>query len=223
MDDLKKVIVGFQDLLVPFLDTYEQAIYMHILRNTYLSDKHQYLFNTRSAEIGIGTGDKTKKPSSKTRSKKLKSLASKGCISILERSNKGILVEIVLPQKTNFAHQNEFVAQTINIDEIDFYSNRTYVENILARENYRCFYTGKKLTTENTYLDHVIPQADGGDNSFKNIVASSFDANSMKNDKTVDEFIRLLFREELISLTEFNELKEKLKALKAGQLKPVVN
>ncbi|WP_175421645.1 HNH endonuclease domain-containing protein [Methylotuvimicrobium buryatense] len=62
----------------------------------------------------------------------------------------------------------------------------------MAREKRRCFYTGRKITTQNCYLDHVIPQVGFGNNSYKNIVAPCYDANSMKNDKPADEFIRLL-------------------------------
>ncbi|MBU2570850.1 MAG: hypothetical protein KJ725_12630 [Gammaproteobacteria bacterium] len=62
----------------------------------------------------------------------------------------------------------------------------------MAREKHRCFYTGRKITTQNCYLDHVIPQVGFGNNSYKNIVAPCYDANSMKNDKPADEFILLL-------------------------------
>ena len=42
----------------------------------------------------------------------------------------------------------------------------------------------------------------------------------MKNDKDAEDFVRLLYREELISLDEFNILKNKLVALRAGELVP---
>ncbi|MBE0515036.1 HNH endonuclease domain-containing protein [Sulfurimonas sp.] len=79
---------------------------------------------------------------------------------------------------------------------------------------------GKKISEDNCYLDHVIAQAAGGDNSYRNIVAASYDANSMKNDKKVDDFIRELYKNDLLSLSEFNELKQKIVDLQNGKLLP---
>ena len=42
----------------------------------------------------------------------------------------------------------------------------------------------------------------------------------MKNDKPAEEFIRILYKTELISLQEFNALKERITNLQAGILKP---
>ncbi|MCB1863640.1 MAG: hypothetical protein KDI47_18210, partial [Gammaproteobacteria bacterium] len=84
----------------------------------------------------------------------------------------------------------------------------------------RCFYTGKIITEENCYLDHVISQSTGGNNSYKNIVASSYDANSLKNDMSVEDFMRALYKEDLLSIAEFNALKQKLVKLQNGELVP---
>lgn len=66
----------------------------------------------------------------------------------------------------------------------------------------------------------MVPQSKGGDNSYKNIVAASFDANSMKSDKPVKDFLLQLYRDELISLDELNKLKVKVEDLESGKLKP---
>ena len=60
----------------------------------------------------------------------------------------------------------------------------------------------------------------GGNNSYKNIVATSYNANSLKNNKCIDDFIRELYKSDLISLTEFNELKKKIGNLQEGKLAP---
>lgn len=44
--------------------------------------------------------------------------------------------------------------------------------------------------------------------------------NSMKNDKKVDDFIRELYKNDLLSLSEFNELKQKIIDLQNGKLLP---
>jgi len=220
MENLQEVLIDIQDKLVPILDSYEQAIYHYIFRYTYLAGERNTLFSTRSAEIGFGSGEKTKPPSGKTRSDRLKSLEQKGCVKIVERSNKGMLVEVILPSQIPSLQQIEGQSLELNIEELDFYKDKRLLHCILQREDFKCFYTGRKIIAENCYLDHVIPQAKNGDNSYRNIVATCFDANSMKNDKNAEDFIRLLYREELITLDEFNSLKQKLLALQAGNLAP---
>tara|TARA_R110002074_G_scaffold35881_2_gene97729 strand:- start:1117 stop:1812 length:696 start_codon:yes stop_codon:yes gene_type:complete len=220
MEKLEEIFVDIQDKLVPVLDSYEQAIYHYLLRHTYLAGVETCLYSTRTAEIGLGTGDNSKQPSMKTRSKKLRSLEEKGCIKIIERSNKGITVKLFLPSEIP-SLQNQIVEiSSLDIEELDFYKDRRLLGSILDREEHRCFYTGRKITAENCYLDHVIPQASSGNNSYRNIVASCYDANSMKNDKPADEFIRSLYKDEIVSLSEFQELKEKVAKLQAGELQP---
>jgi len=219
MKDINQILIEIQDKLVPFLDSYEQAIYHYLFRHTYLAGKQQTLFITRTAEIGFGTGNNSKKPSWKTRSSKLKSLESKGCIKIVERSNKGMLVEILLPDEIVSINKEE-EKQEIDIDALDFFSNKRLLASLLEREKYRCFYTGKKITEKNCYLDHVTPQSNGGGNSYKNIVASCFDANSLKSNKSVGDFIRQLYKDDILSLVEFNELKQKISDLQNGKLIP---
>ena len=158
-------------------------------------------------------------PSGGQKSKKLRSLELKGAVKILERSHKGILVQIVLPKDIEglIYVPDQF---ELDIEVIDFYKDKRLLVCILEREGYRCFYTGKKITKESCYLDHVLAQSYGGNNSYKNIVASCYDANSLKNNKPVDEFLRTLYKNEMLSLKEFDELKLKLKKLQSGELVP---
>lgn len=219
MTELEAILVDIQDRLVPILDTYEQAIYHYILRHTYLVGEKSTLYRTKSAEIGFGSGSSKTPPSMTSRSKKLRSLESKGAVKILERSHRGILVEIVLP-KDIVGLCDSTPKEQLDLASLDFYQDRRLLPAILERENYRCFYTGKKLTEVSCYLDHVIPQSERGNNSYRNVVAASYDANSMKNNKGVSDFIRELYKEEILSFAEFNELKEKISKLQKGELIP---
>jgi len=222
MSDIEKILIEVQDHLVPILDTYEQAIYHYIFRHTFLVAKDTTLFSTKSAPIGFGSGTAGTPPSESQRSKKLRSLESKGAVKIIERSHKGMLVKVLLPQEIPGLIQPES-QENIDLESLDFFKDKNLKEAVLERENYRCFYTGKKITKDNCYLDHVVAQSSGGDNSYRNIVASSYDANSMKNDKTVDDFIRELYKEDLLSISEFNSLKEKIVKLQNGELVPNEN
>lgn len=217
--ELKQIVSDIQDHLVPKLDTYEQAIYHYIFRHTYLVGEKSTLFSTKRAEIGFGSGVANTPPSESQRSKKLRSLEAKGAIKILERSHRGILVEVLLPHEIPGLIPTDSDI-SIDLEALDFYKDRRLLPAILERENYRCFYTGKKLTEESCYLDHVVAQSMGGNNSFRNIVASSYDANSMKNKNPVDDFLRELYREDLISKSELTELKLKIEKLKNGELVP---
>ena len=219
MENIKIIYKEIQDNLVPILDTYEQAIYHYIFRHTYIIGKSQTYFITRTAEIGYGKSNAESKPSGVQKSKKLRSLERKGAIKIIERSNKGILVEIVLPNDIQGLIEEESKVK-IDIDSLDFYQGRKLLPAIIEREEYRCFYTGKKIKEDNCYLDHVVPQSNGGNNSYKNIVACCYDANSMKGSKNVDDFLRDLFKEGILSLQDFNTVKEKLINLREGKLIP---
>ena len=144
MDEIAKNLIDIQDFLVPKLDTYEQAIYHYILRHTYLIGQDSTLFSTRSAEIGLGSGVDGNTPSGNQKSKKLRSLELKGAVKILERSHKGILVQIVLPKDVD----GLIYASTqpeLEIESLDFYKDKRLLVSILEREGYKCFYTGKKL------------------------------------------------------------------------------
>jgi len=219
MQELNDILIEIQDHLVPILDSYEQAIYHYIFRHTYLIDKPSTIYSTKSAQIGFGIHTEGTPPSMATRSKKLRLLEAKGAVKIIERSHKGIEVAIILPNEIpNLITSHE--VESIDLETLDFYKDRKLMPSILEREEYRCFYTGKKISEDNCYLDHVIAQSAGGDSSYRNIVAASYDANTLKNDKPVDDFMRELYKDDLLSLSEFNSLKQKIVDLQSGKLIP---
>lgn len=64
---------------------------------------------------------------------------------------------------------------------------------ILDRDNYRCQYTGQKLTKSTRSIDHVIPRSKGGKDSWQNMVACHKNINSKKGNKFNKEVgLRLL-------------------------------
>jgi hypothetical protein len=52
------------------------------------------------------------------------------------------------------------------------------------------------------------------------VVAACRECNNRKGDTPADDFIRLLYRENLMNSNEMSERLEKLKSLKEGHLKP---
>ena len=59
--------------------------------------------------------------------------------------------------------------------------------NILMRDAYRCQYCGLKFHGSELTLDHVIPRAQGGKNSWENLVACCRKDNHRKADRTPEE------------------------------------
>lgn len=59
--------------------------------------------------------------------------------------------------------------------------------NLLIRDNFKCQYTGEKVTMANATIDHIVPRSRGGKNTWENLVISSFDANTKKGDRTPAE------------------------------------
>ena len=60
-------------------------------------------------------------------------------------------------------------------------------DNIYKRDGYACVYCGANNKRELT-LDHVIPQANGGGNSWKNLVTACKKCNGDKGDLSLEEW-----------------------------------
>lgn len=74
-----------------------------------------------------------------------------------------------------------------NYSKMPLISPRPTKEAIRKRDGGICQYTGKKLSWADSNIDHVIPRAQGGKNTFENMVLSSKDLNSKKADKTPEQ------------------------------------
>jgi 5-methylcytosine-specific restriction endonuclease McrA len=63
---------------------------------------------------------------------------------------------------------------------------------IYARDDHRCVYCGRDLSTEVATLDHVRPCELGGDNEATNLVTACLSCNSAKRDLPLAEFLATL-------------------------------
>ena len=68
-------------------------------------------------------------------------------------------------------------------------------------------------------IDHVISRPNG-DNTYRDVVAASREANNRKGSMAVDEFLRKLFRDGFLSAAEMEERLLQLSRLRAGELRP---
>ena len=69
-------------------------------------------------------------------------------------------------------------------------------------------------------LDHVVPQARLGHNSYRNLVSSCMECNSQKGEEPAEDFLRRLYRERRLNETELASRLRALDALASGKLRP---
>ena len=93
---------------------------------------------------------------------------------------------------------------------------------LLKREEYLCFYCLADVTENNCELDHVVPQSQVEDNSYRNIVVSCHACNRKKGDQEVSSYLRTLLRQNLLDEVEFQSRIEAIKTLKSGELLPII-
>ncbi|MDR0913012.1 MAG: HNH endonuclease [Methanobrevibacter sp.] len=221
---IKKHIEDIIDYAAPKMDVYEFAIYMYLLRNTRLIGKVKDFFAFRSKRKELPMGASSKKTptpmSKKSAYDRLISLESKNFIQILDNTYKGKCIQVYYPSEIQgLIKEIENDKKVIDIEEIDFFESHEYKEKILERENRKCFYCFKKLSNEGYVIEHVVSRPEGN-NSYRNLVASCRTCNNKKSNLDVNDFIRKLYRENIISDTELTALTQKLEQLKNGELKP---
>lgn len=60
-------------------------------------------------------------------------------------------------------------------------------QSVFIRDNYKCQYCGKDLTSRNATVDHVLPVSKGGKNSYQNCVTSCKPCNNWKSDMLLSQ------------------------------------
>jgi hypothetical protein len=221
--DLKEFFVQFQDYLAPKLDTYEQAIYLYIFRKSRLLglDEVTIGFKSERVRLATGTGTEGRPMSESTSYTKLQSLEEKGCIKVVRTNHAGRLIRLFLPSEIHGIIPPPTQERRVDIETMDFFDDPANRLLLLKRENYKCFYTLKKLDKDNFIAEHVVSRP-AGDNSYRNVVAASREANNKKGTTSAEDFLRRLFRENYLSESELQDRMHALAQLKAGLLKPPI-
>ena len=93
---------------------------------------------------------------------------------------------------------------------------------IHAREGGVCFYCLRRIGSEMQCLDHVIPRAQLGANSYRNLVSCCRECNSRKGERPAGDFLRSLYREGRLTSAELLRRLQSLKDLAAGNLRPIL-
>jgi 5-methylcytosine-specific restriction endonuclease McrA len=108
----------------------------------------------------------------------------------------------------------------LDFENLDFLKSPALRRAIHAREGGRCFYCLSRVTPATRCLDHVVPLANFGDNSWRNLVSCCHECNSKKNDLRAADFLRWLHRERRLTDVELAARFRALDALAAGKLRP---
>jgi hypothetical protein len=219
--DLKEFFIQFQDHLAPKLDTYEQAIYLYIFRKSRLLgiDEVTIGFKTARARLATGIGEGGKPMSETSCYSRLRSLEQKGCIKVVRTNHDGRLLRLYLPSEIQGVIPPPALERVIDIETMDFFDDSANRLLLLKRENYKCFYTLQKLDKDNFIVEHVVSRP-AGNNSYRNCVAASREANNKKGATSAEDFLRRLYRENILNESEFQDRIRVLAQLKNGLLKP---
>jgi predicted DNA-binding transcriptional regulator len=221
--DAVQVCKEFEDVLAPRLklSILERAVYSHLLRHSRHEGKLRLRFSIIWLANNMGVTARRVRQA-------VRRLVEKGVLRLIERSNIGHIVEVLLPREIRAAHSNQSAPACsmpsggANLEQLDFWRTRPLRLAIHAREAGLCFYCLRQTPSRDHCLDHVLPVAKGGPNSYRNLVSCCMDCNSRKRDFSAPDFLRRLFREGQLSREELSGRFAALRALAAGKLRPVV-
>ena len=213
----------FEDHLAPRLRlrTIDRVVYSHLVRHSRLEGKVRLRFSL--TWLGDGTGLCTA-----TVREAVRRLIGHGVLRLLQRSKAGHVVEVRIPNEVRGARPRQSARRPLSrtrasdFDDLDWLRYPALRRAIHARERGRCFYCLSRLTTATRCIDHVVPRAEFGDNSSRNLVSSCHGCNSKKKDLAATDFLRWLHRERRLTDLELAGRFRSLDALAAGKLRPGV-
>ncbi len=212
-----------EDLLVPrlCLSVIDRAVYSHLLRHSRLEGKLRLRFSIPWLGRGI-------RLSAGATREAVRRLVARGALRLLERSCKaGHVVDVRLPEEMRAARAAKSKARNpapqppaICLEEVDFLQKRPLRRSIHLRERGLCFYCLRRIPTRVRCLDHVVPRARSGRNSYRNLVSCCSQCNSQKGERPAGDFLRQLYRERRLTASELAERLRTLDALASGKLPP---
>jgi hypothetical protein len=213
-----------EDVLVPRLglNLTERAVYAHLVRHSRLEGKRQLRFSIIWLARSVHLSDQPARHA-------VRSLAAKGALRLVDRTLAGHLVEVFLPEEIHAAPPEGPVPSCLarrpgsaNLGEMDFLQVSSRREAIHARDRGLCFYCLRRFVDRGRVLDHVVPQARGGGNSYRNLVSCCVECNSQKGETAAEDFLRSLFRLRRLTSAELDARLRALDALAAGELRPIL-
>jgi 5-methylcytosine-specific restriction endonuclease McrA len=228
--NLQLLWMQFEDVLAPRLGltVFDRAVYSHLLRHSLVVGKLRLQFSVMSvaAKLGLSNGPVRQA---------VRRLDELGALRLLERSKTGHLVEMRLPQNIQALrlHKNgasmaagvdaagapgELPAATL--ETTDFLKTWALRKAIHDRGRGACFYCLRRTPANVQCLDHVVPRARFGRNSYRNLVSCCIECNTRKGDRPAPDWLRTLYRQGRLTPAELDTRLSALKDLAAGKLRP---
>jgi len=213
-----------EDLLAPQLNfsLADRVIYSHLFRHSRLEGKLQFRFSIAWLARSVGLSMKFTRDT-------VRRLIARGVLHLVECNCRSQhVVRVRLPLEVKGVCAEKIAAHrpapaprvVINIEEADFLEKQILRQALHERERGRCFYCLRRITRHRRCLDHVVPLAEFGRNSYRNLVSCCLECNSQKGERPAEEFLRWLFRERRLGADDLARRVRALDDLAAGKLKP---
>jgi hypothetical protein len=191
--NLFKIIEQFVDFLMPELTPYEAAMYLFLLRNSYIKNNSTELrIGKRTIAEKWAKGSRGEKTTYAHVSKLLKGLEEKGCVKIGDINREGTLYVILLPEEIPIVQEKVSVIQ--DVKEEDYFTDPHRRKEIFERDKWICHYCGEEVTEKNATLDHLVPQSKGGKHTKDNLKTCCLVCNAIKSGKTYEEAAPFLLK-----------------------------
>jgi hypothetical protein len=87
-----------------------------------------------------------------------------------------------IPSRAAAKEESTGTRAPVNLEGVDFMKNKPLRDSIHAREREQCFYCLRRTPPSVQCLDHVVPQARSGRNSYRNLVSSCMECNTQKGE-----------------------------------------
>jgi hypothetical protein len=169
--DAGRVWKQVDDDVVPQLrlSVIDRAVYSYLLRHSHLEDRPRLRLTV--AWLANGT-----RLCTGTTRKSLHRLFDKGALRLVECAKSGHVVHVRLPEEIRGVRLGKIaspvpIVPAAKLEETDFHQDRTLRRFIHARERGRCFYCLRRIERQQRCLDHVVPRAKLGRNSYRNLVS----------------------------------------------------
>ena len=219
-----------EDLLVPRLrlGVIDRAVYSHLFRHSRLEGKLQIRFSIRRMARGIHISESATRPA-------VRRLIDQKALRLVECNTAGHVAEVRLPEEiladlppeAVSAEHPEDIRQrrgaavlSVNLEDKDFLRFKALRRAIHAREAGRCFYCLRLTFPQMRCIDHVVPRAQSGNNSYRNLVSCCRECNAQKGPCRADDYFRSLFRDCKLTDRELAGRLRALDALASGKLPP---
>ena len=242
--NVKQLWIQFEDFLLPRLrlSITDRAVYSHLIRHSRLEGQLQLRFSMPWLARGIGISTGPVRES-------VRRLVVLGALRLICRSKAGHVINVLLPDEIRGLRpglppagglpatlsRHSFTLSAVegslatrhrctspNLEALDFLKTRALRQSIHLRERGHCFYCLRRTDARVQCLDHVVPRARAGHNSYRNLVSSCLECNSLKGERPAAHFLRWLYRERRLTSPELNARLRALDALASGKLPPPV-